>query len=195
MPDDLALWIAVGAGAVAVIALALAAATMVRLHRVRAEQRVLLPDGAREDLISRQAALQRAVDTVERGIRDLDDVTRRQLEATQVGLESSLRFQGLVRYDAYSEMGGQQSWSIALLDAHGTGAVISCLHARDHARIYMKEVDAGVAGQRLSPEEDRALRIARGDPQGEAAVPPPPPASPDPASPALAAERRPQAAE
>ena len=195
MPDDLALWIAVGAGAVAVIALALAAATMVRLHRVRAEQRVLLPDGAREDLISRQAALQRAVDTVERGIRDLDDVTRRQLEATQVGLESSLRFQGLVRYDAYSEMGGQQSWSIALLDAHGTGAVISCLHARDHARIYMKEVDAGVAGQRLSPEEDRALRIARGDRPGEAAVPPPPPAGPDPASAALAVERRPQAAE
>jgi len=195
VPDDLALWIAAAAGVVAVIAVALGTVTMVRLHRVRAEQRVLLPDGAREDLISRQAALQRAVDTVERGIRDLDEVTRMQLEATQVGLESALRFQGLVRYDAYSEMGGQQSWSIALLDAHGTGAVISCLHARDHARIYMKEVEAGVAGQRLSPEEERALLIARGERPVETAAPPPPPPGPDTASATLGSHSRPQAAE
>lgn len=163
MPDDLPLWIAIGAAALAALALCLALASLLRVRKARAEQRVLLPDGAREDLVGRQAALHRAVDGIERGLGELQELTREQLEITQVALESALRFQGLVRYDAYSEMGGQQSWSIALLDAHGSGAVISCLHARDHARVYMKEVSEGVAAQRLSPEEQRALALARGE--------------------------------
>jgi hypothetical protein len=59
-------------------------------------------------------------------------------------------------------MGGQQSWSIALLDASGTGSVMTCLHARDHARMYVKEVAAGASEQRLSPEEIAAIALASG---------------------------------
>ena len=56
----------------------------------------------------------------------------------------------------------------ALLDARRDGAVISCLHARDHARVYLKEVAEGVAGQRLSPEEQRAMALALGAPRPQA---------------------------
>ena len=69
-----------------------------------------------------------------------------------------------VRYDAYRDMGGQQSWSIALLDGTRTGAVVTSLHSRDHARVYLKELTAGVAEQRLSPEEARAVALALGEP-------------------------------
>lgn len=182
MPEDIALYVAVGAAAVALLALALALVGWMRLRRVRSEQRVLLPDGARDDLIARQAALQRAVDGIDRGLRDLQALTGEQLSTTHDELRSALRFQGLVRYDAYSEMGGQQSWSIALLDARRDGAVISCLHARDHARVYLKEVASGVAGQRLSPEEQRAMALALGAP------PPERPAAESPAAEAPAAE-------
>ena len=70
----------------------------------------------------------------------------------------------MVRYDAYRDMGGQQSWSIALIDGNNTGAVVTSLHARDHARVYLKELVEGVPGQRLSPEETRAVGLAAGAP-------------------------------
>ena len=67
-------------------------------------------------------------------------------------------------------MGGSQSWSIALLDDSANGTVISCLHARDHARVYLKEVVGGRSAQRLSPEEERAITLATGvEPQQAAA--------------------------
>lgn len=172
MPEDIALYVAAGAAGIAAVALVLALLAWMRLRRVRQEQRILLPDGLRDDLIGRQAALQRAVDGIDAGLRDLQTLTGEQLARTDEELRSALRFQGLVRYDAYSEMGGQQSWSIALLDSRRDGAVISCLHARDHARVYMKEVAGGVAGQRLSPEEQRAMALALGDPERAAAAPP-----------------------
>jgi hypothetical protein len=78
----------------------------------------------------------------------------------------------MVRYDAYRDMGGQQSWSIALLDAHRNGAIVTSLHARDHARVYLKELREGTPGQRLSPEEERAVTLALGN-----RPPPPPPES------------------
>jgi len=172
VPEDIALYVAAGAAGIAAVALVLALLAWMRLRRVRQEQRILLPDGLRDDLIGRQAALQRAVDGIDAGLRDLQTLTGEQLARTDEELRSALRFQGLVRYDAYSEMGGQQSWSIALLDSRRDGAVISCLHARDHARVYMKEVAGGVAGQRLSPEEQRAMALALGDPERAAAAPP-----------------------
>jgi hypothetical protein len=69
----------------------------------------------------------------------------------------------MVRYDAYRDMGGQQSWSIALLDGNRTGAIVTSLHARDHARVYLKELAGGVSEQRLSPEEERAVALALGE--------------------------------
>lgn len=157
-------WLAVVAGAPGVIALLAVAALWLVVRRVRAEQRVLLPDGTSAGLIDRQAALQRAIDRLEGGISDLQSLVERQGEVTERGLLTSLRFQGMVRYDAYRDMGGSQSWSIALLDGNHSGAVVTSLHARDHARVYMKEVVEGQPGQRLSPEEERAVTLAIGAP-------------------------------
>jgi hypothetical protein len=95
---------------------------------------------------------------------DLRAEVARLTEHTDAGLRGALRFQGIVRYDAYQDMGGQQSWSMAILNANGEGAVITSLHARDHARVYLKEIVGGAPLQRLSPEEERALAAARAEP-------------------------------
>ena len=160
--DDLAIWIALGAAAVAVIACAGLVSVWMAFRRVRAAQRVLLPDGTPVGVVDRQATLQREMAELQGGLRDLEDLAHRQGEVTEQGLRTALRFQGLVRYDAYRDMGGQQSWSLALLDGTGTGAVVTSLHARDHARVYLKELTGGEAGQRLSPEEEQAVAIALG---------------------------------
>lgn len=155
----------VGAAAVpGVAALIVAIVVWVKLRRVRAEQRVLLPDGERVGLVERQAALARAGDRLGDRLDDLRAEMTRLMEHTNIGLRGSLRFQGVIRYDAYQDIGGQQSWSMAILNADRTGAVITALHARDHARVYLKELHAGVSEQRLSPEEELAVAAAVADP-------------------------------
>ena len=62
-----------------------------------------------------------------------------------------------MRYDAYSEMSGRQSTSIALLDSSGSGIVLSSIHHRDQARLYAKQVATGAAELELSPEEEEAV--------------------------------------
>ena len=185
-----AVWAAVVAGAVAVVALGVCIALWMSLRRLRAAQKVLLPDGSSASLVDRQAGLQRAQARLEEGLGDLQSLVERQGEVTERSLRSALRFQGMVRYDAYRDMGGSQSWSIALIDGNNTGAVVTSLHARDHARVYLKELVEGTPGQRLSPEEARAVGIATGAPPRaprlEDPVPPgePPAASGPPSDPA-----------
>jgi hypothetical protein len=177
-------WVAVAAGAPGVIALLGVLLLWISVRRARAAQRVLLPDGSSAGLIDRQAALQRAIGRLEEALRDLQSQVEHQGEATQRSLLTTLRFQGMVRYDAYRDMGGQQSWSIALLDGNQSGAVVTSLHARDHARVYLKELVEGTPGQRLSPEEERAVALALGRPA-------PPPREPAPGEAGDGPERQP----
>jgi hypothetical protein len=67
---------------------------------------------------------------------------------------------GLVRYNPFEDTGGNQSFAVALLDAHGDGFIVSSLHARSGTRIYAKAIAAGKAEAALSEEEAEALRRA-----------------------------------
>jgi hypothetical protein len=176
------LLVAVAAGGAALVALGGCVALWIAVRRLRGAQRVLLPDGTSAGLVDSQAALQRQMARLEEGLRDLESLVERQGEVTERSLRTSLRFQGMVRYDAYRDMGGSQSWSIALLDGNQSGAVVTSLHARDHARVYLKELVEGAPGQRLSPEEERAVHIAIGEPPRPPRVPTPPRDAPPEAS-------------
>jgi len=68
---------------------------------------------------------------------------------------------GLVRYNPFSEIGGDQSFSLCLLDGNKTGFVITCLHTRDRTRVYAKPVGKGVSKYELSREERKAIEEAR----------------------------------
>ncbi len=69
---------------------------------------------------------------------------------------------GFVRFNPFSETGGDQSFSLALLDAEGSGVVISSLHSRELTRLYAKPVKKNrSAGYELSEEEQRAIKEAK----------------------------------
>lgn len=164
MGSDVSVWFVAAAAIPAVLALVLAVVLWVRVRRLRAEQRLILPDGAQVGFVERQAALARTLERLGEGLDGVRaDVTALSARV-DAGLRGALRFQGIVRYDAYSDMGGAQSWSMAILNADRTGAVVTSLHARDHARVYLKELVGGVSAQRLSPEEERAVAAAMGGP-------------------------------
>jgi hypothetical protein len=67
----------------------------------------------------------------------------------------------LVRYDAFGDMGGRLSWSLAVLDERGSGVVLTSIHGRSEARTYAKDVVDWSSDQQLSPEEQDAIGRAR----------------------------------
>ena len=160
--DEVPGWLLGVVAAPGVVAVVLCAFLWRGLGRAREADRVLLPDGAQASLADRQAGLQRTIERLDGELAALTRLVEEQGLSTEQGLRTALRLQGLVRYDAYRDMGGRQSWSLALLDGDATGAVVTSLHARDHARVYLKELTEGRPSQRLSPEELRAVTLATG---------------------------------
>ena len=70
---------------------------------------------------------------------------------------------GLLRYDAFEDVGGRLSFSCALLDEHGNGVVLTSINGRQETRVYAKPVTAGTSSYNLSSEEDEAIRQAMAD--------------------------------
>jgi hypothetical protein len=151
--------VAIAAGAVAVISLIVSIALAVRLRRLRADQRAVLGDG-KQDLVSHAAELQAQFEALSQYVEDAAHGLNTRVDAAEQRLDGALAYRSLVRYDAYGEMSGRQSTSIALLDARRSGVVLSSIHHRDTARLYAKQVHEGHGELELSPEEDEAIRIA-----------------------------------
>ncbi len=83
------------------------------------------------------------------------------LEQLQSQTNQCLQRVGLVRYDAFPDMGGQQSFALAMLDEHGDGVVISGIHSRQEMRVYAKPIQKRASTIGLSDEEQQALREAQ----------------------------------
>jgi CRISPR/Cas system CMR-associated protein Cmr1 (group 7 of RAMP superfamily) len=152
--------IAIAAAAVAVVALIASSAVGLSVRRLRRAQRLVLGDQQDVDVVGHAASMQEAFEA----LREYVDETAVRLDARLADVEIALRgtfaHRALVRYDAYNELSGQQSMSIALLDDEQSGIVLSCIHHRDQARVYGKQVREGRGELELSPEEAEAVRLA-----------------------------------
>ena len=152
--------VALAAAGVALIALILAIVLAFKLRSLRRAQTMVLGDGAARDLVTHSAQLDDAFvslrEYVEEALARLEERSR----ATDERIDNSIAYRALVRYDAYGEMSGAQSSSIALLDQHRSGIVVSSIMHRDQARVYVKEVHAGESSIELSPEEQQAIDTA-----------------------------------
>jgi hypothetical protein len=86
---------------------------------------------------------------------------RQEVAALRAEGKDALRHLAVVRYDAFGDMGGHLSWSLALLDDGGNGVVLTSIHGRSDARTYAKSVAGWTCEQQLSPEESEAIEAAR----------------------------------
>lgn len=89
------------------------------------------------------------------------DEVAAEIDAIRAEVSSSLRHLAVVRYDAFGDMGGHLSWSMALLDDAGDGVVLTSIHGRSDSRTYAKNVTSWTTNQQLSPEEEEAIGFAR----------------------------------
>ncbi|MCW2951179.1 MAG: hypothetical protein JWQ48_349 [Conexibacter sp.] len=153
--------VAVAGCAVALIALATAVRLTVQLRRVRRDQRAVLGDRQAVDLVAHAAGLDDEFRALHTYVADAATKLHERMSAAEERLDAAVTYRALVRYDAYGEMSGHQSTSIALLDAARSGVVVSSILHRDHARLYAKQVrDGQGADVALSPEEAEAVQLA-----------------------------------
>ena len=84
-----------------------------------------------------------------------------ELENLKKESKFSVQKVGIVRFNPFSEVGGDQSFSIALLDGNNNGIVITSLYSREGNRVYGKPIKAGVSEYSLSEEEKQAIEKAK----------------------------------
>lgn len=157
-----ALEILVIACAAAVLVLTVLGVTLVvRLRRLRAAYAAILEPA----MLDPNAAAD-IFDVIGRVRRDIGDV-RDDLAALGAEVEDlrgivddSVSQVGVVRYDAFEDMGGALSFSTALLDGRGDGVILSGINGRTEGRTYAKPVADGSSDFNLSPEESDAIELA-----------------------------------
>ncbi|MDQ3879019.1 MAG: DUF4446 family protein [Actinomycetota bacterium] len=153
--DQQTLYLVVAAG-VAVVAFLVSVILAFRLRKVRREYAILRGDGKDRDIF---AAVSKGLRRVEAIDRRVDGVVATQEDAAKLARFAIQKF-GIVRYDAFEDMGGRMSFSAALLDDHGDGLVLTSINGRTETRTYAKEVRGLASEYNLSDEEQRAISEA-----------------------------------
>lgn len=146
-------WIALGAALLALIWLAVLQLRAGRMIR-RYQQLVSgASAGNLEEIMSMHVA---RINQHDRRLGEVD----RALDGLDRVIQTAVQRVGLVRFNPFEDVGGDQSFAIALLDQHGNGFVLSSLHNRTETRVYAKPVEGGKPRYTLSDEEAQALTQA-----------------------------------
>lgn len=83
-----------------------------------------------------------------------------QIQSLQKKIGKTLTKYGIVKYDAFDDVGGKLSFALAMLDSKNTGFILNAIHSRDNCFFYIKEIVNGESYILLSSEEMDALRYA-----------------------------------
>lgn len=102
-----------------------------------------------------------SIQRLEGAVRTLNSTDKGQQQL----IEGAVRRVGLVRYDAFEDVGGRLSFSCALLDDHGNGVVMTSINGRQDTRVYAKPISEGRSSYNLSVEEEEAIRQAAAGPR------------------------------
>lgn len=130
-----------------------------RLNRLRERQETVLSVADTDDP-SLAAALDSLTSQLAQAMGHSERLTAR-VEQAEKAAGQAVQGLGLVRFRAFQDTGGDQSFALALADGEGNGVVISALYGRNKTRIYAKPVECWVSPKALGEEEERALTEAR----------------------------------
>mgnify|MGYP002586801058 CR=1 FL=1 len=92
--------------------------------------------------------------------KEIDKLTKKNLADLKKIQGMTLNKYGIVKYDAFDDVGGKMSFALAMLDKENTGFILNAIHSRDNCFLYLKEIVKGESYIMLSAEEIDALRQA-----------------------------------
>lgn len=147
--------VAIGAAGLGLIGSVTAAVLLFRLRRFRKDLRVLFSGKTGVDLEEIVMRQKESLDALDEEIRKLYGIAE---QLYRLGNES-LHKAELLRFNPFKEVGGNQSFALALLNGKNTGFVISSIHTREGTRVYAKPIENGaeVKGYPLSDEEKKTV--------------------------------------
>jgi len=128
----------------------------VRLNKLRKKLKLFIPEESKESVTD---ILWEYVKKVEELEKELNNLNKKQIETERKMLEA-LKFVGIVHYNAFSDIGGETSFSLSLLNENKEGVVVSSLQSRTDARVYVKPVLNRKSEIKLSNEEEMAIKKA-----------------------------------
>ena len=108
---------------------------------------------------SLERLFKRKFDLIEKLVRSTDD-NGEEIEKIWKVMDKSLNKYGIVKYDAFEDMGGKLSFVLAMLDKNNTGFLLNAIHSRENCFLYIKEIVNGESYVVLSEEEVEALKQA-----------------------------------
>lgn len=154
--DQLTLTVIILAG-LALLAFLLGLMLALRLRKLRREYALLRGNNGEErDIFS---AVGRSLKRLEATDKRMDDFLKSLQAQIELSRYSLQKF-GIVRYNAFEEMGGNLSFSLAILDDHGDGLVLTSINGRADSRTYAKPVKGLSSTHTLSDEEREAIASA-----------------------------------
>jgi hypothetical protein len=149
--------VAIAAASLAIVCLLLAALALARAARLKRLLTVVrTEDGEHTSVLQ---ALQ-GQDERLRAVAGRVSALETTVTNVRADLGDAIRHVAVMRYDAFPDMGGRLSYSVALLDDAGDGVVVTAIHGRSDTRSYAKGVKAGASEHELSPEELQAVSYA-----------------------------------
>ena len=149
--------VALAAVSLGLVALICVVVLGVKLRRLRANQTAVLGATDKGDLAAHATRLETGFTDLREWVEDSLAGSERRMTAAEQRIDGCIAHAAMVRYDAYNELSGAQSASMAMLDANRNGIVLTSIVHRDQARIYIKQVHEGEAEIALSPEEQQAV--------------------------------------
>ena len=127
------------------------------ISRIRKNQKILLEGSKGKDLEEIIISSKQKISALDDDIRDLYEITEKVGALSHRGLHKV----GMVRFNPFRDIGGDQSFSVALLDGDNNGVVVSSLYSRDGVRVYAKQLKNGISEKhQLTEEEKHAIAIA-----------------------------------
>ena len=93
-------------------------------------------------------------------LKSTSEKSRKDIKRILINLKETYQRVGIVKYDAFKEMGGKLSFSIALLNDNSTGFILNSVHSSDGCYVYTKEIINGECAISLGDEEKKALTLA-----------------------------------
>ncbi|MBD5551314.1 MAG: DUF4446 family protein [Lachnospiraceae bacterium] len=88
------------------------------------------------------------------------DKNKKDIRVLYKNMEKTFQKLGIVKYDAFNQMGGQLSFSLALLDENDNGFILNSVHSSEGCYSYTKQIKNGKSAISLGAEEEQALNIA-----------------------------------
>lgn len=146
----------IGLAAVSLVLLILVIIQMVQIGNLKKNYKKFMGG---KDVKSLEKQLERIVED-NRYIMNLSNENKKDIRTINKEMENSFNKVGIVKYDAFKQMGGMLSFSIALLNEKDDGFILNSVHSSEGCYTYVKEINAGICEIELSNEEKNALSQA-----------------------------------